>query len=605
MADSNPNVQAVAGTTMISRPVREAPASWPSPRGRVDPAHPDVSKSTPPEPRLEVDQIQGNILPGFLKDFETLLFLKIDIDHVADCKQWLRELVPLIATADEVLTFSRLFKAIRHRRQRESNAVKATWVNIAFSFNGLKLLTDDADIFKDKAFKAGLAARAVADPSANVEGLGDPAGPKAEGNPSNWVVGGPSNEADIVLIAQSDDRDDLFDQVEQIEDSIYAFRRADGTPASSGVHIIFKQHGANLPGSLSGHEHFGFLDGVSQPGIRGYVSDDGTNVLTPRQNPRDENQGKPGQDLLWPGEFVFGYQGQSAQKPVEEPGDPVHAGPTWADNGSFLVFRRLRQDVAGFHTFLHEQAQQLKLDPKFVGAKIVGRWPSGAPILRAAKADNASLGNDDCANNDFEFFKADPSLAQPGSPPPPDTVPPVGTDDQCMPPKQSMFNASPGDQKETICPAFGHIRKAYPRDDITPAAPGDSDKSEQATQTHRLLRRGIPFGPASLSTPDAPFPDEADRGLLFAAYMTSIENQFEFVTQKWVNNPNFKEAGVGFDLVIGQNAGDNRVRTAKLKLDDPNHPETTLTAPKDWVIPTGGGYFFAPSISALENELSQ
>jgi len=55
-----------------------------------------------------------------------------------------------------------------------------------------------------------------------------------------------------------------------------------------------------------------------------------------------------------------------------------------------------------------------------------------------------------------------------------------------------FFATEPGDQKETICPAFAHIRKTYPRDDITPAAPGDSDKSGQATQTHRLLRRGIP-----------------------------------------------------------------------------------------------------------------
>ncbi len=583
-------------TTNITAPMRETPASSPLPRGKVDPAHPDVSKSKFPEPRLAVDQIQGNILPGFLKDFQTLLFLKIDLP--ANCKQWLRDLIPLIATADEVLTFNRLFKAIRYRRQRESNAVKATWVNIAFSFNGLNQLVNDADTFTDESFKAMMAAQS--------QSLGDPTDPQAEGNKDNWVVGGPHNEPDIVLIVQSDDRDDLSDQVDQIEDSIYAFHRPDGTPISSGIHIIFKQHGANLPGSLAGHEHFGFLDGVSQPGIRGFVSNDGADVLTLRQNPRDGDQGKPGQDLLWPGEFVFGYQGQSAQKPVAEPGDAVHAGPIWADNGSFLVFRRLRQDVTGFHTFLHEQGQRLKLDPKFVGAKIVGRWATGAPILRTTNADDASLGNDDCANNDFEFFKADPSIAQPGGPPPPDAAPPAGSGDQCMVPKQPMFNASPGDQRETICPAFGHIRKAYPRDDVTPAAPGDSDKSEQSTQTHRLLRRGIPFGQASRSTPDAPFPDEDDRGLLFVAYMTSIKNQFEFVTRVWVNNPNFHEGGVGFDLVLGQNAkaSDNRVRMAKLILNDPNHPET-LEAPKDWVIPTGGGYFFAPSIDALDQHLSR
>src|SRR3989442_11468504 len=288
MADSNPNVQTVAGTTMISPPVREAPTSSPSPRGKVDLAHPDVSKGRFPEPRLAVDQIQGNILPGFLKDFETLLFLKID--DVANCKQWLRGVVPLIATADEVLTFNRLFKAIRYRRQRDSNAVKATWVNIAFSYGALQELTRGTPLdvatndFTDPSFKNGL--------SKQSQSLGDPTDPQAEGSRNNWVVGGPSNEADIVLIIQSDDRDDLFDQVEQIEDSIYAFRRPDGTPASSGVHIIFTQDGANLPGAVAGHEHFGFLAGVSQRRLRGYGSADGTDLLTPRQKPGDQNQRK-------------------------------------------------------------------------------------------------------------------------------------------------------------------------------------------------------------------------------------------------------------------------------------------------------------------------
>jgi Dyp-type peroxidase family len=618
-------------TSYPASSTREGPASLHEPHAdeksrEADQAHPDVRniKNGHQEPLLEVDEIQGNIIPGFFKDFETLLFLKID--DVPACKFWLKEIIPLIATAHEVLTFNRLFKTIRFRRKQNTNTVKATWVNIAFSYPALEKLTNgtDGDVtkqdFKDQSFKNGLAKQS--------ELLGDPKNKDDEGHRENWVIGGPNNEADIVLIIQSDDREDLLDQVEQIEDSIYALRR-DNKHVGSGVHVLHKDHGANLPGALAGHEHFGFLDGVSQPGIRGVVSGDPTDVLTPRQNPREpKNQGKPGQDLLWPGEFVFGYEYQDPSKDVSEPsndktktafhqGKLSDAGPIWAKNGSFLVFRRLRQDVEAFHSFLNQQAKVLGHDPTFIGAKIVGRWPSGAPILRSKAADNPPLGNNDCANNDFEFFKADPSSTNPNQTPP-DTLPPVGTDDQCKE-EAEHFNASPGDPSGKICPAFGHIRKAYPRDDITTHANNivpdgvqkdsqandakESDRSESFTQTHRLLRRGLPYGPVSHSTPDAPVSDEIDRGLLFIAYQTSIEGQFEFVSRNWVNNQNFKDKDVGFDLIIGQNnaEGQNRKRAAKLLFDD---QERNLEASKDWVIPTGGGYFFAPSIKALKETLS-
>ena len=608
-------------------PVREVPASLPVPNKGADRAHPDVLNDAKksPESKLAVDQIQGNIIPGFSKDFETLLFLQID--DVPACKLWLKEIIPLIATAQEVLAFNRLFKAIRFRRKQDSNTVKATWVNIAFSHHALEELTRGTknDVkkqnFTDQSFIKGLAAQS--------EFLGDPADENTEGNPKNWVIGGPNNEADILLIIQSDDREDLLDQVEQIEDSIYSLRR-NSKHVSSGVHVIYREHGENPPGTLKGHEHFGFLDGVSQPGIRGIVSEEPTDVLTPRQNPRDPDQGKPGQDLLWPGEFIFGYEYQDPHKDVSEPSDNKtdtgfhkgnlsQAGPAWAKNGSFLVFRRLRQDVGTFHTFLKDQADLLQktlhedLEPTFVGAKVVGRWPSGAPILRSGTDDIPQLGNNDCANNDFEFFKGDPSITDPAQPPP-DTLPPVGTNSQCTMPE--IFGASPGDKAETICPAFGHIRKAYPRDDITQvgskvAGQGNpatkSNDSERFTQTHRLLRRGLPYGSVSQSKPDAPISDEVDRGLLFIAYQTSIEGQFEFVTHNWVNNPDFKEKGAGIDLVIGQKNGTNgnRVRTAKLRIETTQGAkELELKAPKDWVIPTGGGYFFAPSIEALISTLS-
>jgi Dyp-type peroxidase family len=580
------------------QPVREAPT--PTSNTYSDPTRPSV----PNEPELNISNIQGNIIAGFNKDQQTMIFLRFRRDgdkaaHVRNFRRWLAIFTPFIASAGEVLDFNRLFKRIRTRRKMETRTVQATWINIAFSFEALRLLAPaDADKFTDEAFRQDMAARAV-----NV--LDDPADSEAEGNPRNWVFGGPGNEADVVIIVGSDDPNDLAATVSRIEQSIYGGRTFDGRPLNSGVQIIYKQEGATLPPPLTGHEHFGFLDGVSQPGIRGRISPDPTDVLTLRQNPDDPDQGKPGQDLLWPGEFVFGYSGQDPQATEEEGGiakegpnsldpDPENqppVGPDWAKDGSYLVIRRLRQDVAGFHRFLEGVGQSIGSDAATVGAKLVGRWKSGAPIMRATEqtGDIPALADDDCANNHFEFADASNSI--------PAQAPDSGL---CS---DNTHPQSQGDPSGAVCPFGAHIRKTYPRDDTGTLSPGIG---EITTQTHRLLRRGIPFGTTFFPPKDPEkTKDAGNRGLVFAAYQTSITEQFEFVQSAWVNNPAFKnvpEDGQlvsGHDLIIGQNNGEggSRERRCPIHVKGQRHE---LVAPVDWVIPTGGGYFFAPSISALE-----
>jgi hypothetical protein len=57
----------------------------------------------------------------------------------------------------------------------------------------------------------------------------------------------------------------------------------------------------------------------------------------------------PGRPLVWPGQFVFG-----ANHPFQDENDSLKPRPTldpdpaWLRNDSFLVIRRLRQDVAAF-----------------------------------------------------------------------------------------------------------------------------------------------------------------------------------------------------------------------------------------------------------------
>ncbi|MEH2315054.1 MAG: Dyp-type peroxidase [Nostoc sp.] len=581
---------------MTQEIIREAPASE-TLEGQQ--ANAFFYASAPNDPILNVNNIQGNILGGFNKDYQALLFLEIENPNAF--KQWLELQIDFIATASEVIAFNRVFKSSKERRGREG-AVKATWVNIAFSFEGLKKLTNDADAFTDTSFKAGLAARAI--------DLNDPV--DKDGKPIGWVVGGPDNgKVDVVFIIASDERADLLAEVSRILESIVAFRDDQGKLKSSGARITFLEEGANLPAPLSGHEHFGNKDGISQPGIRGRVSDNPKDLLTPRQNSKKPNQGKPGQDVLWPGEFVFGYEGQNNEaKTLEDSkGEVVSAGLRlhWANDGSYLVFRRLRQDVYKFHKFLNDTAAYLNTDPPKVSAKLIGRWPSGAPTVRTPEKDAPCLGDNDDANNDFEFN---------------------GDDSR----KNHFFKndvVPPSDDATGLrCPFIAHTRKTYPRNDKTPGGggpgPEEIDRSEVTTQTHRLLRRGIPYGPVSPSTPNNPLPDPnfVDRGLHFLAYQTSIEDQFEFVTKLWVNNPDFSEPAatnhkvdgklpLGHDPIIGQSENNkpngDRTREFFIHLeDDQGQPLTKkLTAPEDWVIPTGGGYFFAPSISALKDVLTK
>jgi Dyp-type peroxidase family len=528
------------------------------------------------ERALEVSNIQGNVIGGFNKDQQTMLFLRLEdenADTVAALRRWLAKVTPDIATAEEVLAFNALFKSMRARRGSEGTSVHATWVNIALSYPALALLRTDSSEFEDEAFKQGLAARAV-------RVLQDPADEAAEGNPRNWRFGGTDrSEAHVVLIVASDDPEELSRTIDRLR---------------SGLPRVLKEiariEGATLGGRLRGHEHFGFLDGVSQPGLRGRASLDERDVLTRRQNSENPAQGKPGQDLVWPGEFVFGYKqtNPDERKDVWD-GDPAKPGPylpvspPWAADGSFLVVRRLRQDVDAFHQFLQAESERASRErgrtylPDFIGAKLVGRWPSGAPISRAPMEDLPGR-DDDCANNHFEFRAEDDEEHEDEGEGGEGKV----TDNHCS---DRVFPRAEPDANGLVCPWGAHIRKTYTRDD---RGHGDAPFGEKHAQTRRLLRRGIPFTRSP-----------SDRGLLFACYQTSIVEQFEFV-QCSANDPNFRGVPTGHDLIIGQtNEAGARTRRCPVTLPGSDKP-FEVEAKQDFVIPTGGGYFFAPSISALE-----
>jgi deferrochelatase/peroxidase EfeB len=147
----------------------------------------------------------------------------------------------------------------------------------------------------------------------------------------------------------------------------------------------------------------------------------------------------------------------------------------------------------------------------------------------------------------------------------------------------------------TLCPHWAHIRKVNPRDDVTDL--GD----EFDTLSRRMLRRGIPYGD---SLPAGAGDDGKDRGLLFIAYHASIEQSFERITADWCNKTQTPSPD-GHDPVIGQtNVGASRARSIVV----PSRIDPVAACPiamdREWVMPTGGGYFFAPSLSALSGRFT-
>ena len=165
-------------------------------------------------------------------------------------------------------------------------------------------------------------------------------------------------------------------------------------------------------------------------------------------------------------------------------------------NGSFAVFKMIRTDVVGFDNFL--QSNKDKIDPELLAAKICGRWRNGVPLALSPESDSPEGGIPSEQLNNFEYVNADGS----------------------------------GDSKGLRCPVGAHMRRINPRGQPVTGQgqPGGSNN------THRLIRRGMPYGPAY--DPTQPY-DGIERGLLGYFINSSIENQYEFVLGHWVNDSEF------------------------------------------------------------------
>jgi Dyp-type peroxidase family len=444
---------------------------------------------------LELDDIQGLLARGF-GNLPFASYLLLEITDSRPARRTVASWAESVSTA-----------AVRP----ESGAL-----NVALTAPGVELLAPavhGATRFSEQ-FASGMATDYRSRLLGDVE----------EDHPRNWTWGGPTTPAvHVLLLVYASTAEGLETRCDELL----------GATAPGGLRLVTRLETS----ALTPEEPFGFHDGISQPPVEGLGSRIGA---------------------VRAGEFVLGYSneyGLLTERPlVDADDDPSGLLPHDVEgtgrrdlgrNGSYLVLRTLRQDVEAFHAFTDAATRDAngRSDPArqaLLAAKMVGRWPSGAPLVLAPGQDDLSLAD----SNDFGYHDADP--------------------------------------RGLACPIGSHVRRTNPRDSLDPR-PG-TEASLAINRHHRLLRRGRAYGS----------PGDGEQGVHFACLNANLARQYEFVQHTWVNNPVFNGLADETDPVVGTRHAKSTYFTA------PARPvRRRYTELPQFVHVRGGAYFFLPGMRAL------
>lgn len=424
--------------------------------------------------------------------------------------------------------------------------------NIAFTHSGLAALGLDADALATfpQAFVEGLGApwRDDDTPDHRSRILGD----TGDSAPARWEWGYQDDErrVDAMLLVFGTDAASADREVD------HWLHRADGLGAARSVRVLHGQFPEDLSERV--REPFGFVDGVSQPVLRGARG----------QLRLGERRSQPASQEIEDGEILLGHRDNARQfswspsvaAPVFVGGErpPAYAlprerepdidddGPPRRDfgrNGTYLVFRQMAQHVDAFHAACREAEKETGIDAERLKALIVGRWPNGSPLIKCPVGPDDDL-SDAPAGNDF-LYRDDPF----------------------------------GER----CPIGAHVRRANPRDSLL----DDHRESLRVSNRHRILRRGRPYA------------DGGDAGLHFICLNADIVRQFEFIQQNWINDRTFGGLDSEVDPLIGPDGG-RRLPSHITVPPPPEHPIAgRITGLARYVTVKGGGYFFLPGLTAL------
>jgi Dyp-type peroxidase family len=492
---------------------------------------------------MGLGEIQGNILAPFNKPHQLFMFLSFEHNQ-AGARAWLGRLLKdkRFATTKKVAAYNEELRKLKPKLGARPVKVRpelaTTWMGVGLTSWGLVTLHPELapDLVAYEAFWGGPLAEGTEEKgnrTAPAAMLGDP----EQSDPKRWVIGGPAQRpVDALVTIAGDDRDALEKQAEEerrvaeeeFELRVLTVEQRDGTTPAWQLGARLEREG------IGGVEHFGFKDGISQPSIRDFTS-----PTTPEKK-RWESADRPGSPVIATGEFVLGYPGERGSYLRGPRPDP----PEWMWDGSFQLFLRLNQDVAGWWEEMERLGEQLSMDAEAVAAKVIGRQRDGTPL--APEGGGAK-------QNDFHFGDD-----------------PVGEH----------------------TPRFAHIRRHNPRKDEV-----YNDRS------HRLLRRGIPFGPLAATLDEAQKTRDVERGLLLNAFMADLDDQFVVGQRQWASNSGELpvipgrgdlESAVtdGPDPLIGANLNPCRLRREG---KDPEDLDL-----RRFVHTSGAVFAFAPSVRTLD-----
>ena len=321
----------------------------------------------------------------------------------------------------------------------------------------------------------------------------------------------------------------LFAQTKEILETQSAVLRKLWS-AAAAVSEVCTQDSGMLPDNLA---HFGYRDGFSQPTIEG-----GLPNPVPEMVPNSPA-----------GEFILGYPSQFDQFAYAVP-QPNDLGL----NGSFLALRILQQDCAAFDRMLAEAPQKYGISGEKLAAKMCGRWRNGVPVALSPETDTPA---EPIPLEKFNSFDYAPAADHP-----------------------EVFN----DARGLRCPIGSHMRRNNPRSSAIAGGSG---------LKHRIVRRGLPYGPVF----DPNHPDDGiERGLLGLFIGASLKDQFEFLMSDWVNGQTFAPGlGGTRDPVLG-NVADGQ---GKFVIPVENANKIVVSGFSQFVTTRGSAYAFIPSLTAL------